>query len=253
MRLKGEAVHRCINNLCSAKIQGAIEHYVSKKCMNIDGLGSKIVELLINQKLIKDIGDLYLITLDQLIDLERMGEKSATNILNSINQSKKSTLARFIHGLGIKNIGENGAKILEFFCHGDIKILMKASKDELIFIHEIGDIMADSIIDYFANTKNQAVILKCLDNGVIFNPVQQIKPSNISNKIFVFTGNLESMKRTDAIKLIENYGAKVSSSVSSKTDYLVLGNKAGSKFKQAQENQVRILNEKEFHTLIKKL
>jgi len=253
IRLEGEAIHRCINNLCSAKIKGAIEHYVSKRCMNIDGLGTKIVELLIEQKLVKDIGDLYLLKLDQLICLERMGEKSANNIINSINYSKKSTLSRFIHGLGIKNIGENAAKILEQYFQGDIHLIMRASKEQLISIHEIGDIMADAIIDYFSNSNNKAVISKCLKNGLIFSPIKKIKSSSISDKVFVFTGNLQDMKRIDAMNIIQSYGAKVSSSISSKTDYLILGNKAGSKLKKAEDNQVTILTEEQFYRLIKSL
>ena len=253
IRLKGEAVHRCINSLCSAKIKGSIEHYVSKKCMNIDGLGTKIVELLINEGLVEDVGDLYLIKLDELICLDRMGEKSANNIIDSINSSKKSTLARFIHGLGIKHVGENAAKILEQHFQGNIKILMETTKEKLIVIHDIGDVMADSIIKYFSETKNQKIISKCLDNGVAFTSVKKIQSSNISNKVFVFTGNLKTIKRKDAINLVESYGAKVSSSVSSKTNYLVLGKKAGSKLQKAKENQVIILDEDKFHALIKQL
>ena len=253
VRLEGEAVHRCMNNLCSAKVKGAIEHYVSKRCMNIDGLGTKIVELLIEQELVKDIGDLYLITSNDLILLERMGEKSANNVINSINHSKKSTLSRFIHGLGIKHIGENAAKILEQHFQGDINLLIKASKDELMAIHEIGDIMADSIVDYFSNNSNQALISKCLINGLVFNPTEIIKSSIISNKIFVFTGSLKDIKRKDAMDIIESYGGKISSSISSKTDYLVSGNKAGSKLKKAQDNRVTILKEDKFHELINKL
>ena len=145
--------------------------------MNIDGLGIKIVELLIKEKLVKDIGDLYLLKLNQLICLERMGEKSANNIIDSINKSKKSTLARFIHGLGIKHIGENAAKILEQHFQGDINLIMQASKNQLTAIHEIGDIMADSIVDYFSNVSNQVIISKCLINGLTFSPIEKVKTS----------------------------------------------------------------------------
>ena len=250
IRLEGEAVHRCINNVCPAKIKGAIEHYVSKRCMNIDGLGTKIVELLIEQELVKDIGDLYLLTLNDLIVLERMGEKSANNLIDSINSSKQSTLARFIHGLGIKHIGENASKVLEQHFKGDLSLIMNASKDQLLSIHEIGEVMADSLVAYFSKNINQLIISKCLNNGLIFAPVKVIKSSIISNKIFVFTGNLQNMKRKDAIDIIESYDGKISSSISSKTDYLVLGNKAGSKLKKAQDNEVAILTENDFYKLI---
>ena len=194
-----------------------------------------------------------ILKLNQLICLERMGEKSANNIIDSINKSKKSTLARFIHGLGIKHIGENAAKILEQHFQGDINLIMQASKDQLIAIHEIGDIMADSIVDYFSNTNNQAIISKCLTSGLTFKSIKKVKASSVSNKIFVFTGNLKNLKRADAIELIQSYGAKVSSSISSKTDYLIVGNKAGSKLKKAQGYQVKILSEKQFIILIKNL
>ena len=253
IRLDGEAVHRCINDICPAKIKGAIEHYVSKRCMNIDGLGTKIVELLIEQKLIKDIGDLYFLRLSDLIVLERMGEKSANNLINSINSSKKSTLARFIHGLGIKHIGENAAKILEQNFKGDLSLIMNASKDQFLSIHEIGEVMADSLVEYFSNNINQSVISKCLTNGLVFAPVKVIKSSIISNKVFVFTGNLQNMKRKDAMDMIESYDGKISSSISSKTDYLVLGNKAGNKLKKAQDNKITILTEDDFYELINNL
>jgi len=221
--------------------------------MNIDGLGTKIVELLIEQKLIKDIGDLYFLRLSDLIVLERMGEKSANNLINSINSSKKSTLARFIHGLGIKHIGENAAKILEQNFKGDLSLIMNASKDQFLSIHEIGEVMADSLVEYFSNNINQSVISKCLTNGLVFAPVKVIKSSIISNKVFVFTGNLQNMKRKDAMDMIESYDGKISSSISSKTDYLVLGNKAGNKLKKAQDNKITILTEDDFYELINNL
>ena len=253
IRMQGEAVYRCTNQICPAKIKGAIEHYVSKKCMNIDGLGSKLVESLIDGKLIHDIGDLYLITANQLLSLDRMGKKSVDNILNAIEQSKKSKLSRFIHGLGIKHIGENAAKILEKHFKGNINKLMKSSKDELLSINEIGDIMADSLIAYFANMNNRELIFKCLDNGVIFLVPKESKVSKISNKTFVFTGNLSTIKRKEAVAMVENYSGKVSSSVSAKTDYVVAGDKPGSKLEKAIKNNVIILSEVDFLDLIKAL
>ena len=253
IRLEGEAVHRCTNQNCPAKIRGAIEHYVSKKCMNIDGLGTKLVELLIDTQLVNDIGDLYLITEQQLLSLDRMGEKSASNIIAAINQSKKSTLARFIHGLGIKHIGENAAKILEKYFQGNIDKLMNISKNELVGINEIGDVMADSIVEYFSNTNNREIIAKCLKNGIIFLAPKESKFSKISNKIFVFTGNLSTIKRKEAIAMVEDYSGKVSNSISSKTDYVVVGDKPGSKLQKAIKNNIVILNETEFLDLIKEL
>ena len=127
---------------------------------------------------------------------------------------------------------------------------MNASKDQLLSIHEIGEVMADSLVAYFSKNINQLIISKCLNNGLIFAPVKVIKSSIISNKVFVFTGNLQNMKRKDAIDIIESYDGKISSSISSKTDYLVLGNKAGNKLKKAQDNEVTILTEDDFYKLI---
>ena len=221
--------------------------------MNIDGLGTKLVELLIDTQLVNDIGDLYLITEQQLLSLDRMGEKSANNIISAINQSKKSTLSRFIHGLGIKHIGENAAKILEKYFEGNIDKLMNISKNELVQINEIGDVMADSIVEYFSNINNREIIAKCLKNGVIFLAPKESKFSKISNKIFVFTGNLSTIKRKEAITMVEDYSGKVSNSISSKTDYVVVGDKPGSKLQKAIKNNIVILNETEFLDLIKEL
>ena len=252
-KIDNEAVTRCINNMCNAKIKGQIEHYVSKNCLDIDGLGNKIIDLLLSENIIKDISDLYHINLYELSQLERLGEKSAQNIIDAIHKSKNTTLARFIHGLGIRNVGLNASKLLERHFNGDLNKLMQASIEELVSINEVGDIMADSIVKYFSNNDNQLLIKKCIDSGLLFQEVKKSQHTIITDKIFVFTGMLESMSRNDAKRIVESYGAKSSGAVSKNTDYIVAGKGAGSKIRKGKELQVSILDEKKFQDLIKKL
>ena len=250
-KAKDEAVTRCINISCPAKIKGSIEHFVSKNCMNIDGLGIKIVEMLINEKLIKDISDIYYLKHEDITVLDGMGDKSAENIIESINLSKNTTMARFLYGLGIRYVGQNSAKVLEKYFQGNLKKLINAHSDELLDIYDIGEVMAKSIIDYFNNLDNINLINKCLSGGVKFKKVDTAIESFITGKVFVFTGNLGLLSRKDAIGMIEKFGAKNSSSVSSKTDYVVAGEKAGSKLRKAQELNIKVLNLSEFENLIK--
>jgi len=248
----GEAIYRCTNKSCSAKIQGNIQHFVSKNCMDIDGLGTKIVKLLIDNNLVKDVSDLFTLKVEDISHLERMGEKSALNIIESIEKSKSTTLARFIFGLGIRHVGQNTSKILEKYFQDDIMKLIYISKAKLLDINEIGEIMADSIINYFTDIKNQELINRCINNGIIFKKRKTIQ-SNITDKVFVFTGHLNSFSRREAIALIESYGAKKSSSISKNTDYLVAGTNTGTKLDKAKELQVNILNENSFIELLKNL
>jgi len=252
-REKHDAALKCPNYLCIAKIKGSIEHYVSKNCLNIDGLGLKIIDLLLNEKIIEDVGDLYNLNLEELSKLERLGEKSAQNIIDAINKSKNTTLGRFVNGLGIRNVGLNASKLLEIHFNGSLKNLMKSTKEELVSINEVGDIMADSIVEYFSNNDNQLLIKKCIESGLLFQKVKKAKHTIITDKTFVFTGTLESMNRNDAKKIIESYGAKSSSSISKNTDYVIVGEGAGSKIKKAEKLGVLILNELEFQDLINKL
>ena len=250
---KDGAVTRCINISCPAKIKGSIEHFVSKNCMNIDGLGIKIVEMLINQKLIKDISDIYYLKDEDIATLDGMGDKSANNIIQSINQSKNTTMARFLYGLGIRYVGQNSAKILEKYYQGDLNKLIDSNKEELLDIYDIGEVMAGSVIDYFNNPDNIDVINKCFTGGIRFNFFDIAIESSITDKVFVFTGNLGLLSRKDAIGMIEKYGAKNSSSISAKTDYVIAGEKAGGKLKKAQELNIKVLDLLEFQNLLKNL
>ena len=183
-----------------------------------------------------------------------MGDKSAENIIDAINNSKKTDLHRFLHGLGIKHVGQNASKILERQYQGNIKNVINSTRGELININEIGDVMADSIVSFFSSEYNIALIQRCLDSGLLFNEFNNDnKTTLISGKSFVFTGNLSNMSRGDAISLIEEYGASVNSSVSSKTDYVVAGEKAGSKLQKAKDLDIEILLEDDFNNLIERI
>ncbi len=252
-RPEGEAVARCQNMACPAQIKGRIQHFVSKNCMDIDGFGEKLVDQLVEKGHIVSVADIFKITHEQLVSLERMGEKSATNVLNAIEKSKSTTFARFIHALGIRNVGEHSGKILERAFGGDIEKLFTTSLEKLTHIHEIGHIMAQSIVDFFADPTNHYLIQSCIDSGVSFKEVEEIVESGITSKIFVFTGSLLKFSRKEAHGMVEKLGARASGSVSAKTDYVVAGPGAGSKLDKANMLGIEVLTEEEFLSLIKKL
>jgi DNA ligase (NAD+) len=251
-RSEGEVVARCQNMECSAQVKGRIDHFVSKGCMDIDGFGTKLVDQLVEKKLMKNVADIYSLSLDQLSELERMAEKSAQNIMDAITASKTSSMARFIHALGIRNVGEHAAKVLEKSFSGNLENLMDAEIEALTAIHEIGGIMAESIVNFFQDDTNKKVIKACLKAGIQFEAVEQIQESEFTGKTFVFTGSLEKFSRKDAQSMVEKLGARASGSVSSKTDYLVAGPGAGSKLMKAEELNISIYSEDEFLELIGK-
>ncbi len=251
-RPEGEVVARCQNMECPAQVKGRIEHFVSKGCMDIDGFGTKLVDQLVEKELVKNVADIYSLNLEQLSELERMAEKSAQNIVDAITDSKKSSMAKFIHALGIRNVGEHASKVLEKSFSGNLDNLLKAEVEELVSLFEIGEIMAESIVNFFQDDSNQNVIKACLDAGIQFEAVEQIQESEFTGKTFVFTGSLEKFSRKDAQSMVEKLGARASGSVSSKTDYLVAGPGAGSKLKKAEELNIPIYSEDDFLELIGK-
>ena len=211
--------------------------------MDIDGLGEKLVIQLINNKLIKNISDIFYLDKNKLAKIDRMGEKSINNLINAINISKKTDLWRFIHGLGIRNIGENTSKILSKN-YKTIENLFFLNLDELIEIDEIGDISADAIIDFFNNSYNIDIINNCLDAGLKFEEVHPIK-NTLSGTIFVITGTLK-VSRTEMKSKLESYGAKIVSSVSAKTNYLICGENSGQKkVNKANELSIKTISERE--------
>ncbi len=250
IKIDGDAIIRCVNTYCPAQFKGRIQHFCSKLAMNIDGLGEKIVEQLINNGLIKKIEDIYSINELKLAELDRMGTKSARNIITSINQSKNTTFARFIYSLGIRNVGEHTAKTLEKHFNSNIDDFMKSTEKQLIEIDEIGDIVAQSIVSFWENEKNVNSIKECLNRGVTISKPEKNRSGHLKDTIFVFTGTLNSMSRNDAKKKVELSGGTSKNSLTKKTSYLVSGNKTGSKVYKAKNMGITILNEDEFIKLI---
>lgn len=249
-RPEDEAVARCQNMECPAQVKGRIEHFVSKNCMDIDGFGIKLVDQLVDAKIINNVADIFRLNLKQLSELERMAEKSAQNVMDAIDSSKSTTMARFVHALGIRNVGEHASKVLERSFGGNLDKLMQAKAEDLTVIHEIGEIMAVSIVNFFTDMSNQRVIQVCINYGIQFAEVEQIQESQFAGKTFVFTGSLEKFNREDAKSMVEKLGARASGSVSSKTDFLIAGPGAGSKLKKAEELDISIMTEDEFLDLI---
>jgi DNA ligase (NAD+) len=251
IRPEGEAVHRCTNFECPAKQIGSMEHFVSKRAMNIDGVSTKNLELFINSGLIKDAADLYYLTKEQLLPLERMAEKSAENVIQAIEQSKQAELHRFLYALGIRHVGEHTAKILANH-FGSLDKIQAASEETLRAVYEIGPEVANSLFDYFRREHTQELLQKFFAGGVeIVNPEGVATQQDMAGKSFVLTGALESYTRHEAKDMIEKSGGRVVSSVSKKTDYVVVGRDPGSKYTKAQKLGVKTINEEEFKELLK--
>lgn len=244
-----EVVIRCSNPECPAQIIEKTKHFVSKDAMDIDGLGDKLIDQLIAHGLIKDAADIYHLTLEDLIPLEKMAEKSANNILTAINTSKKTTLSKFIYSLGIRHVGEHVATVLaEQFRR--FENLRHASEEELLSIHEIGPEIAGSILSYFSDKENISFIKRLFEAGITIEdmPIKKIpgKEHPFSRKSFVLTGSLSTLTRGEAKTRIEEKNGRVSSSISNKTDYLIVGKSPGSKLAKAKELGVPTLSEEEF-------
>lgn len=247
VRIEGEVALRCVNPQCPAQITEGIIHFVSRNAMNIDGLGEKVVEQLFREGLIRDVSDLYTVTKEQLVQLERMGEKSANNLIDSIIASKQNSMERVLFGLGIRHVGEKAARILseEF---GDIISLSKATNEQLVAIHEIGDKMADSVMSYFDNEEVQELIQRLEDVGVNLSYTgKKVDLSNLDHfltgKTVVLTGKLEQLTRQEAKEKIELLGGTVSGSVSKKTDIVIAGEDAGSKLDKAHSLNIPVWDE----------
>ncbi|WP_299094464.1 NAD-dependent DNA ligase LigA [uncultured Metabacillus sp.] len=248
VRIEGEVALRCINPQCPAQIKEGLIHFVSRNAMNIDGLGERVVAQLFQEGLIKDVADLYRLKREQLLGLERMGEKSTDNLLKAIEQSKENSLERLLFGLGIRHVGAKAAKtIAQAF--ESIDQLQRASKDDLIAINEIGDKMADSVVTYFENPDVQHLVneLKSLGVNTLYKGPKLVRPeesdSYLAGKTVVLTGKLEQLTRNEAKEGIERLGGKVTGSVSKSTDLVVAGEAAGSKLKKAQELNIEVWDE----------
>ncbi|MFQ6677304.1 MAG: NAD-dependent DNA ligase LigA [Fidelibacterota bacterium] len=248
---EGEVVARCQNLSCPAQIKRRIEHFVSKNAMNIDGIGEKLIDQLVEKELVHSFENLYQLTINQLSDLDRMAEKSAKNIIDALEASKKTTFHRFIHALGIRNVGEHVAKVLEKAFDSSISKFMVANSDELEAIDEVGPIVAETIINFWSEKNNKTIVNRCFSLGVTIEQSDNTGEQIFSGKTFVFTGSLETMTRKEAKDIVESSGGRATGSVSSKTDYLVAGSDPGSKLKKAKELGITILSEEEFHQLLR--
>ncbi len=251
IRLPDEVAYRCTGVACPAQIRRRIIHFASRDAMDIRGLGPAIVSLLLSANLIKDPSDLYFLKKEDLVSLERMGEKSANNLIGAIQNSKKQPLNRLVYALGIPLIGSKASLTLaqEFKTMDRLK---NATYEELTQIPEIGDKMAQSIITFFAQEQTKRMIERLKEAGVNMTYEEKAGPKPLQNLTFVLTGALEKYSRAEAQALIESLGGSVTSSVSKKTDYVVVGKDPGSKYTKALELGVKILNEEQFEELISK-
>lgn len=246
MRLEGEVAKRCTNINCPAKLQRGLEHFVSRPAMDIDGVGPKVVEMLIKEGFIHKIQDLYDLQASKqaLYEIPGFGNKSIDNMLESIEASKDNALHQFIHGLGIPLIGQKAAKVLSQHFKS-VKALKEASIDDFTVIEEIGEKMANALVTYFSDPETLKMLDDLSERGITFEAEVSGGKNVLEGLKFVLTGTLNDFSRKDLQKLIEDHGGKVSGSVSEKTDYLIFGQKAGSKLTKAEALNVKTLNESE--------
>jgi DNA ligase (NAD+) len=258
VRSEGEVDFRCINANCPAKLRETILHFAARSVMNIDGLGDALVNQLVERGMVKNVADLYRLTKDNLLQLERMGEKSALNVLGEIAASRKLPLERVIYGLGIRFVGERTAEFLaQHF--GSLDALIKAatladtekSLAELQEVEEVGPRIAESIREFFQEPKNRQLVEDLRSAGLVFTGSKKHRSTQLAGKTFVLTGTLVHHTRDAAKKLIEDAGGKVSGSVSKKTDYVVAGTDPGTKLEKARALGVKVIDEDELEQLVK--
>ncbi len=264
-RVEGEAIARCSGGLyCPAQRKEAIKHFASRRAMDIEGLGDKLVEQLVDQELIHDVADLYRLDADTLAGLERMGQKSARNLIRALEASKHTSLERFLFALGIREVGEVTARALARAfgssdgkgmsdserARADIERLARASQEELEAIPDIGPVVADHIVRFFKQPHNREVIDKLLQAGITWPPQEQVAEQPLQGKTYVLTGTLSRMTRSEAKEKLQALGAKVSGSVSSKTTAVIAGEKAGSKLARAEKLGVPVLDEDDLVALL---
>lgn len=251
VRFPGEVAYRCIGISCPAQLKGRIRHFASRRAMDIDGLGEKLIDQLVEKGLVKDLADIYYLRKEQLVGLERMAEKSAQNLLDAIEKSKDTTLARFLYALGIRHVGEHLAQVLAEHL-GSLERFFTVDRDELLQIPEVGPEVAESVVRFFKDEGNRRVIEKMLRAGVrVEEPTEAAEAERpLEGKVFVFTGALEGMTREDAKRLVEQLGGRTASSVSRRVDYVVVGKDPGSKYDRARELGLTIIDEEEFKRLV---
>ena len=249
-RQEGEAVLRCSNPECPAQLLRNLIHFVSRDAMNIDGLGEAVLRQLVDSGMVSSAADLYRLTKEQIMTLEKKREKSADNLIKAIEKSKKNPLYRVIFALGIRHVGQKNAKLL---CEamGSVEDIMNADTQTLSSIDGFGSVMAESVTEYFSNNEGREIVGTLKELGVEMKPVEKKQDGGIfKGKVFVLTGTLPTLKRNEAAKIIEDMGGKTSSSVSKKTDYVLAGEEAGSKLTKAQSLGIKIITEAEFLSMV---
>lgn len=254
-QVEGEAVARCTGGLiCAAQTKETIKHFASRRALDIEGLGDKLVEQLVEQKLLGNVADIYILTREQLENLERMGSKSADNLLQQIEKNKNTTLPRFLYALGIREVGEATAKQLaQYFKTLDAlqNVSQNKSIEDLQKVPDIGPIVAAHIAHFFQEPHNRKIITRLLKAGIHWPSIKENKELPLQGKTFVITGTLSDMTRDEAKEKLEKLGAKVAGSVSSKTDYVVVGVDPGSKLEKAEKLSIKVLKDREFHKYLK--
>jgi DNA ligase (NAD+) len=248
VRTEGEVDYFCVNANCPAKLRETILHFASRGVMNIDGMGEALVNQLTDRGLVKNVADIYKLTKDDLLSLERMGEKSAQNVLHEIEASKKLSLERVIYGLGIRFVGERTAQFLAEHL-GSMDALMNANEEELQQVNEVGPRIAESIREFFQEPRNLELVERLRKAGLMFAGTKKERGTKLAGKTFVLTGTL-NLPRDQVKKMIEDAGGRVSGSVSKKTDYVVAGTDAGSKLDKAKELGINVIGEKDLDELL---
>lgn len=243
---EGEAIARCTGGLtCNAQMKETLKHFVSRRALDVEGMGSKLIDQLVDRGMVKNPADLFGLDQAKLQSLDRMGERSADNLVNALNASKETTLARFLYALGIREVGEATAMNLANYFR-DLNVLVKASAEELQEVPDVGPIVAQHISGFFHQSHNRAVIQQLVKKRGIHWPKPEASIESgtlISGKTFVLTGTLTGMTRTEAKGRIQSHGGKVAAAVSSKTDYVVYGKNPGSKFDKAQNLGIKTIDE----------
>ena len=250
VREEGEAVTRCTGIECPAMLFQNLVHFASRDAMDIDGFGPALIESLIDQGLLTNIADIYTLKVEDIASLDRMGEKSANNIINAIQRSKENSLDKLLNSFGIRHIGAKSAKLIAKKYH-HIDEIMNVSFEELCEINEVGAIMAESLVKFFESSQTKDLIQKLKDLGLkMQSDLKENEDTRFEGMTFVLTGTLPTLSRNEASEIIENYGGKVSSSVSKKTTYVLAGEEAGSKLDKALSLGVKIISEEEFQKMI---
>jgi DNA ligase (NAD+) len=249
VRLENEAVHRCIGLSCPAQLKGRIKHFASKRAMDIDGLGDKLVAQLVGKGMVKVVSDLYRLSKEDLVALDRMADKSAQNILNAIEGSKKKPLAKFIYALGVRHVGEHLSEVLA----KELKSLdnfFHVTEEELLSIREVGPELAQSVVRFFTDQRNREVMEKLQEAGLAIVDPGADEMAKLEGLTFVFTGALDSFTRDEARDLVESLGGRTALSVSKKVDYVVAGSDPGSKYERARDLGITVLTEDQFREMV---